>query len=67
MRVVVYTKSGSRYILDRQAMSCTDARGRQFMLTEWPEIMIGRRLIMQVRGDDGKPREMMTSEVTGVV
>ena len=64
---VIYTKSGSRYMLDRKEMTCTDSRGKEHRLVEWPEISVGLRLILQVFGEDGRPREMMTSEVTGVV
>jgi len=64
---VIYTKSGSRYMLDRQTMTCTDSRGRKFPLLEWPEVEVGLRLVLQVKDDDGQRREMMTSEVTGCV
>ncbi len=64
---VVYTKSGSRYLLDKQAMTFASSE-KVFPLVEWPDIEIGRPLTVLIKKDaQGEPRKLTTSEVVGVV
>lgn len=64
---VVYTKSGSRYLLDEQAMTVSGAH-HTLLLVEWPEITVGKsmRLIVKKHADSAE-RTMTTSEVIGIV
>lgn len=71
---IVYTVSGSRYLLDQKNMKWTEAKlnkhdvSEWFDLVEWPEIEEGKRLRLVYKTKDHEmPRLMSTTEVLGHV
>jgi hypothetical protein len=65
--MTIYTKSGSRYSLDRASMTVTLADpARSMPLVEWPAPKVGERvtLVVMMGGDK---RKLVTSEVIGIV
>ena len=63
----VYTKSGTRYLLDKQQMTIRAAQ-RMFKLVEWPSITVGEPMHVVYRKDgEFEKRELKTSEVIGIV
>ena len=64
---VVYTKSGSRYLLNRQDMTINAAH-RTFKLIDWPSIKVGEEMhIVYCKEGESEKRQLKTSEVIGVV